>query len=833
MSAHRTAARRPHQVPSSPHLTRLALAARLAITAPLMMGALGATFATGTHAQQQAPARAYDIPSGPLTTVLARFVGESGIFLAGTGEAAQGKSSPGLRGSYTPEEGLAALLSGTGLDTTRTSSGTYVLRVVPAPARGASALQDSSLPEVKVTAQSARDATSEGRNSYAARAATIGKLPLSLREIPQSVTVITRQRMDDQNLISVTEALRNTTGVIATGYFGQETPSARGYAMSEQHDGVPQQGGSSGLAPDLDIYDRVEILRGASGLLSGSGEPGGTVNYVRKRPQHEFALSGTVSAGSWNNRRAEFDVAGPLNSEGTLRGRAVGVYQERDFFYDVAHLQRGTAYLAVEYDLTPRTTAGLSYAALKRTGESYWGLPTYLDGRFIEDRSAYVGLDRSYLMKVDDALIDLKHRFDNGWEAKGTLSWRMHDFDGYGAYGSTGLDQATGLGNMMIGRIQSQTRREGLDVNVGGPVRLFGHTHTLLAGYNKARQDYIGGSRYVAATGVDMLNTHDFGALTPQNITSESQTVTVQSGFYGMARVKVADPLTVVLGARWTDYLSRSRAVVPTAGAWTTSKANANNEFSPYGGVIWDATKQVSLYASYADIFVPQTQTAINGNTLDPRVGEQLEAGVKAAFLDGALNASFAVFRIRDENRAMIDADNIGCGGTVTGTCYVAAGLVQSDGWEAEISGSPLPGWDLSAGYTYNETKYARDSTAANVGQPFNTQTPRQLLRLWSQYRFNDAWLDGALKGWNVGAGVQAQSGVYSGTTTATVKRREQPGYAVTSLQIGYRVDAHWSASLAVNNLFDRHYYQLVGGTGFANLYGDPRNVMLTVKGRF
>jgi len=802
----------------------------LSFAIALGCGLLAAAPAVHAQAAQAAASQyQYDIPAGPLGETLTRIARESGRGISVAPELVAGRSAPAVRGRYSAEDAARLALAGSGLELVVTPSGALGVR------QGETSLAPvnvsaTTLAELRVTAAAERSATSEGSGSYAAQAATIGKTSQSLREIPQSVTVITRQRMDDQHLVSVTDALRTATGVVSTGYYDQETPTVRGFSMNEQHDGVPQQGGSSGLAPDLAIYDRVEILRGSSGLMSGSGEPGGAVNFVRKRPQTEFGFGATLAAGSWNNRRAVVDVNMPLSEDGAFRGRVVGAYQERDFFYDVAHNRRSTTFITLEYDLGPRTTIGASHAYVERDGHSFWGLPTYTDGSFIKSRSAFVGPDTNYLMKVEESAVDLKHRFDNGWEAKGALSRRAHRFDGYGAYNNSGgVDPATGLGGLAIGLIQSTTLRTGGDLSVSGPVELFGQTHTLAFGYNKSLYDYTGGANYVSASNVDLFNDHDFDALLPTRVNNKSQTVTEQAGYYGMARIKLAEPLTLVLGGRWTDYESKSRTVRPAKGRWTRSNAEANGEFTPYGGLIWDFSQQMSLYASYTDIFVPQTQMDAAGKVLDPRVGWQGEVGVKGEFFDGGLNASVAVFRIRDENRAMTDTANIGCGGTSTGTCYTAAGLVQSQGWEAEVSGSPAPGWDISAGYTYNQTEYLRDTNAANVGERFNGGTPTHLFKLWTHYRFDHRLFDGALAGWSVGAGLRAQSSVYNGTSTATVKRREQPGYAVASLQVGYKMDRHWSATLAVNNLFDRRYFELVSGTGFANIYGEPRNVMLTV----
>ncbi len=801
-----------------PFLRQSIVAAAAALAAAMLMP-VAAAESVDTPAL-----RTLDIAAGPLAEVLGRYAASLGLALSFSAEQVGDRRSDGLHGRYSADEGFRMLLNGTGL--VHKIEGN-VVTLHPAPA---GAVQ---LPAVRVesTVSSNNAAVSEGTQSYTGRAATVFKGAQSLREIPQSVSVVTRQRMDDQNLVSVAEALRSTTGVTVSGYQGTESYSARGYAMSNQFDGVPQQ--SDALHLDLAIYDRIEVLRGPSGLVQGSGEPGGTVNYVRKRAGDRLALSGALSLGSWDNYRGELDVGGPLNKSGSLRARGVAVFQDQDFFYDVANSQRQTLYGTVEYDLTQATTAGIALTRMRRDANVFWGLPMYSDGTRIEDRSSFVGAAENYNMDVDEISADIRHRFGSGWEAKIAAFYQERMYDGFGSYATAPLSRESSIGTLAVGHIQGDMEREGVDVNLSGPVEMFGRTHTLTVGYNRATYDYTVGSLYVRINDVDVLNQHYFGDALPGDIPTKSQTVTHQSGFYGLARIKLLDPLTLIVGARFTDYSSKSRPALPEPGPWTRSKAAADNEFSPYGGLVWDVTSQVSLYASYADIFVPQTQMNVREEVLDPRVGWQGEVGAKGEWFDGALNASIAVFRIRDTNRAMRDLDNVGCGGTADGACFVAAGLTQSEGWEAEVSGSPTSGWDVTAGYTYNTTEILRDTNSASVGMPVTTLVPKHLFKLWNHYRFGKQTFGGALDGWSAGLGVQAQSEIYSGVATTEVQRLEQPGYALTSLSLAYQSAERWSATLAVNNLCDRHYFNSLGNASFANLYGEPVNVMLTVRARW
>jgi len=756
----------------------------------------------------------YEIPAGPLAPALSRYAQLSGADIVVDTRSLQGLTTQGLQGSHTVTEGFAILLRGTGYRASRTAAG-YVIE--PEPRNSAVTLEP-----VRVDGDAWRNATTDGIDSYAARAVTITKDAQSLREIPQSVSVMTRQQMDDQGLTTVAEAMSYVTGLTPSDYENTEKFNARGFSTSAQYDGMPQQDTMAHM--DLAIYDRIEVLRGPTGLLTGTGEPGGAINYVRKRPRAEGHFSASASGGSWDFYRLEADGGGPLNESGTLRGRLVGAYEDENKFYDWGRSEPRTFYGVLEYDLTPRTTIGLAATYNNRRFRNFNGLPLYSDGS-VPDRDAYVGPSKMSEMSTYDVGTDLTHRWDNGWEFKAAYLHRETRYRGYSAFTGSRIDIDTGLASgMSVGRIANDFEWDQGDVHVSGPVSFLGQEHRFTLGYNYARSDTTTGSRFSYIENVAPLDDHDFNDAYALPVLNRNNSIITQSGVYASGRFKLADPLSLVLGGRWTDYREKSRAVSPEVGAWTRSAANTKGEFTPFGGIVLDVSPQVSVYASYTDIFVPQSDQDYTGQTLDPRKGWQTEAGVKGEFFDGRLNASLAVFRIRDQNRAITDPDHIGCGGTPTGLCSRAAGLVQSQGWEAEVSGSPLPGWDIAAGYTYTNAKFLRDSDEANVGKRFGADIlPKHLFKLWTQYRFQQDDFGGALNGWRVGMGVQAQSDVYTPSM-------RQGGYAVVSARLGYQINKQWDAALSVNNLFDREYLRTPGYDTFYNLYGAPRSAILTLR---
>ena len=520
-------------------------------------------------------------------------------------------------------------------------------------------------------------------------------------------------------------------------------------------------------------------------------------------------------------------MGGPLTSSGNLRARVVGVFQDEDKFYDVGFNHDRAVYGVIEYDLTPRTTIGVSGIYSRRNFINSFGLPLY-DDNTVPSRGSFTGSEATSRQRSRELFVDINHDFGGDWSFKGAYSLRRLTYGGYSVFPYDAINRETGLvSGLSAGRVEQETRWHSFDAHVTGPVHLFGQTHDLTFGVNRSRYDFIGGTKFVNPGEWDVLNDHDLSDVIDENITYRYETITAQTGFYGSARIRLADPLTVILGGRLTNYKIKDRDIVPDVTPWIDSAANTKGRFTPYAGVVLDVTKQLTLYASYTDTFAPQTTQDVNNRTLDPRIGWQIETGVKGSFFDDALNASVALFRMHDSNRAIIDEVNVGCGGTFDGTCYRAAGKVRSQGIEAEINGSPLPGWDITLGYTYNQQRYLSDSDPTNVGQRFlPAQSPERMFKLWTQYDLGKAGVHGWASGLTFGGGIQAQSNMYS-----TLVR--QGSYAVVNTKIGYAVSENWDLSLVVNNLFDRNYLRIPGYAIYYNIYGEPRNFRLALRGSF
>lgn len=300
-----------------------------------------------------------------------------------------------------------------------------------------------------------------------------------------------------------------------------------------------------------------------------------------------------------------------------------------------------------------------------------------------------------------------------------------------------------------------------------------------------------------------------------------------RSGWYGMTRFSISDPLKVIVGARISNYEVFNWS---QADGWVKGANTASNEISPYGGLVYELNPQISLYGSYTDVFRPSSNYGKNG-ILDPIVGWQVEAGAKGTFFNGNLNASFAVFQLNETNRPIVDTANVGCGPTAT-TCYISTGLTRTRGFEAEVSGSPVRNLQIAASYTNSDTLYIRDGNPTNVGQRVNTQKPKHQLALWGRYKFTEGMLDK----FTFGGGLRWQSKTWWGTPAelaSGIETRKQAPYGLVDAQVAYQIDPSTDVTLNIRNLLDKSYYSRVSYTSFYTIYGEPRSAMLTLRKKF
>ena len=470
---------------------------RQTVRRTLLSSALVASVLLGSSLAQAAPV-ALNIPAQSLANALNELGKQANLQILYSADQVQGIKSHSVSGSLEPVKALETLLQGSGMSY-QLNGDTVILNAPQGKGLelGATTISGQGL---------GNSLTTEGTGSYTTGATSSStKLPLSIRETPQTVTVVTRQNMDDQGAQSIGDVLRNAPGISTQAYDSDRMEySARGFAITNfqydgvnsMYDGVFDEGATK---VDMALYDRVDIVKGATGLLSGSGEPSATVNLIRKKPTREFKASITGSAGSWDNYRTEGDISGPLNEDGSVRGRFVTALQDADSYLDHYSKKNQVFYGILEADITPDTlfTFGMDYQDIKPRGSSWTGNPYYFSNYTKTDfsRSFNPATDWSRRdVQARTTFASLEHRFANDWKIKGTINQQVNDHDTQlGSASGDKPDPVTGDGMFFYwGKWEGHRVQNTFDLNATGPFSLFGREHELVVGYTSQESRQTG-----------------------------------------------------------------------------------------------------------------------------------------------------------------------------------------------------------------------------------------------------------------------------------------------------------------------------------------------------
>jgi outer membrane receptor for ferric coprogen and ferric-rhodotorulic acid len=664
-------------------------------------------------------------------------------------------------------------------------------------------------------------------------------LSLSSRETPQSVTVIDNLRMQEQGLTDISSVMEQIVGIQSnrTSALGTDGTNytARGFAVKNYLvDGISRPANIYGFTEDtadLIAYERVEVIRGSAGMMTGTGQPSAAINMIRKRPGIETRASMSATAGSWDMRRIEGDVGRALTSDGRVRARVAGSWQENDTFIDREHFKRHALYGVIEADLTPNTllTAGVEYQNFRNSGASRGGLPLYYtDGTETHFARSTNGAANwsNFKRKSTNIFASLSHDFSPNWQLKIDAEHKSGSYDEtIGYFFGNAIDKQTGLGGTLYAtRWASDLTLDAIYANLRGSFEAFGQEQHVALTISHARFDddqtpYPGwwaGTDYAKPiNALEFFKTGDTAKpdLTPSDYLSGNRVQT--SAAAGVARLKPIGPLSVIIGGRLTwwkqDEYSQAAA---SSGIWTS----INDEkavLTPYAGLVLDFTKSVSAYLSYASVFEPQTNRDASNSILSPLEGNTYELGLKADFLDGRLSASAAVFRMLQDNYAV--ADEVPANLPNGATSYHAVSGMKSSGFEIEVNGEILPGWRVAGGFAN-----ARAEDRDGVRQ--FPQTPKNSFKMFTSYR-----LPGKLDALTLGGNVKWQGKTHPQFSGPNGIFYAQDSLAVVDLMAIYRFSDHLTLAAHLNNLFDKSYYSGLA-TGSAR-YADPRNLMVTLRG--
>ena len=921
------------------HVSRLAIAAA-SLAVPLGM--------TAPAVAQQAPSEAeqdFAIPAGPLAQALQAYSAATGIQLVYSSDLVAGANSPGVTGHMARTEALGRLLAGTGL-TAGLSGNSATIRRVTANAgervlgavriegaQGSSYFGGAGVAAGVNGINGSRDITAtEGTKSFTSGALTIGsKVPQAMKDVPQSVSVLTSERLEQQHVTDFTSAMQQLPGI--TLVQGATSLENKFYSRGFQITSIQVDGGAPlttiyDFYPQIDmsVYDHVELVRGANGLFDGYGDPSGTVNLVRKKPLDHAQVLLEGQAGSWSNYRTMIDATAPLALDGRLRGRLVMTWQDQDHFYKVAKDRKTLIYGITEFDATPTTllTAGLNYTR-QNSLPWYNGLPRYITGADLKlPRSTCLCFPwNRWDFDTTEIFGGLEQKIADAWKLKVNLTHNRQKTTKKLGYSYGAVNPLTGIGPRLLGLYRdSASTQFSAEAVLTGAFTIFGQRQEITIGANRASSNASGGTVYddliysdsstpyqpypggpifcfgggcpagtippaTPPINVFNFNPNDLLFTEPANPLPVRRYVAlgvVQTGAYASLRLTAFDRLHLTTGLRWSRYQYKNATnelceFIPTSGTPRPGNCVGKNvgdtrltqsqtyheqhfDWPPPVNVSFDVTKQLTAYAGYTYIYKSQANLLTSDNKpIAPLTGSNVEAGLKWAPRDGKLNFSLSAYRIRQKGFGIPDPSvpvhqvtpNIYC-------CYLADpnATFQSEGVDIEATGEILPGWQVAASYNFNNNKKEGSSFSSTAGQPFTSIQPKNLYKLWTSYDFGAAGHGGPLSGLTISGGINGQSSAfYSGSICVNPKNPPPPpgnnntcasnsppnlvpyaftvpGYVVATARIDYQFSPKWSLAVNVENIFDKTYYQTVGGdpTG-GNWYGAPRSVTVSVRGKW
>lgn len=846
---------------------------------------------------------AFDIPAQPLGDALRRFAERTGIQLGYSTELVAGRQSAAVRGTMTSREALAQLLVGTGISGQFIDARTVSLELLPdadgARVLGAVRIQGMQgegggygpLTRGDGIAQlgGVRGRQDDEAVGYRARVATAGGgVPTAIEDIPRSISVLTQDQIEDQDIFDFRDALKRLPGVTfretTAQQAGNATITSRGYPVNTvQIDGGPAQRlslyGNGTL--DLAAYERVELVRGPNGVFAGADiGPGGTLNLVRKRPSDRETLQLQLTAGSFERRQVQADYSVPSILGSNIAFRGIVSWQDTEFFYWNADKKNLLIYGIFDMPLgeSARFEIGGKYTEVDETA-TYFGVGRYIEGpawdvpyefNASNDLTYNKGYDKELFARIH---MDLADQWD--FQLGISRNWGFYDKAFYGSYygnfqpdmvQATGLTVGLTLGDTSpsgIGLRADQDSLGGLqaDLRINGQFStwLFEHSLFLSAEYSEAYTSsgeekplfavklirtladwypdnpYITVNEYLALIGEEPIPGLDDIYYTRTD--RDYATSNVSMGFTVQDVISVSDWLDLNVQLRW--FASRSASAGTSYDILTEEQTFASynssetvSKIRPTYGITLKPLDRLRIFASYSEGFNDQSQLYdIDHNPLDPATYQNWEAGLKWA--SDTWYAALTAYDLRLSNSAEAVEEGVPgareCPPTGQSACYYREGAIQtSRGIDFEVAGEVLPGLQLLASYNYNENETISSSL------PISTVSPAHTAKLWVD------WTPSFLPQLSLRAGADYRSRIYETGQRYVVERIEgtneyrqiyvgpfeidEPAATVFEAGASYDFNDRLRLDVLVENLTDKRY--------FATKYSlaAPRTVTATLR---
>lgn len=705
------------------------------------------------------------------------------------------------------------------------------LALFPNLSQAAGAAEDTII--VEGSSDSASDTQEQ---DYSVRTTSAGtKMEMAQRDIPQSVSIITGQRMQDQQLQTLGDVMEHTMGISGSQADSDRTSYySRGFEIDNYMvDGIPtwfeSRWNLGDALSDMALFERVEVVRGANGLLTGTGNPAASINMIRKHAtSREFKGEVSAEYGSWDKQRYVADMQSPLTDDGSVRARIIAGYQNNDSWLDRYNSEKTFFSGILDADLGTSTalSAGYEYQRIDVNSPTWGGLPRWnTDGSSNRyDRARSTAPDCAYNDKeINKVFVTLKQRFAETWQATMNATHSEVKFDSKMMYVDAYVNKATG---MLVGPYSShgpgydyvggtgwnsgKRKVDAVDLFADGGYDLFGRQHNLMIGasYSKQNNRYFSAWANVFPDEIGSFNNFNSSSFPetswgPQSLAQDD--TTRMKSVYAATRFSLLDTLHLIVGVRYNNWSIE-----------TLTYNMEKNHTTPYAGLVYDINDNWSAYTSYTSVFQPQNKRDSSGKYLTPITGNNYEVGLKSDWMDSRLTTTLALFRIEQDNLGQAT------GGQIPGSngeaAYKTVDGTVSKGVEFEINGALTDNWQM----TFGATRFVAED---NEGNAVNPNLPRTSVKLFTRYRLP------VMPELTIGGGVNWQNRVYKDTATPYgTFRAEQGSYALVDMFTRYQVTKNFAVQGNVNNLFDKTYDTNIDGS---IVYGEPRNFSITASYQF
>jgi len=770
----------------------------------------------------------YSIPAGQLDDVLSQFARQAGITLSSTPQLTNGLQSSGLNGQYATAQALRQLLNGSGLRAVSQGGHSYVLQAQPLDAA-------LSLPDTDVRGFSLGNAlgSTEGYNATHSQVATKTSMPLV--ETSQSVSVVTRQQIDDQGSQTVAQAMRYTPGVLTNPYGAThryDYVAMRGFNDGSVDniyvDGLKSMGDNgtySTMQVDPYFLERIDILKGPSSVLYGRSSPGGLVALTTKKPLFSAYHQVQATVGTQGQRGMGFDFSGPVDEDQRIAYRLTGLADASDTQFDHNKEERYAIAPAISVDFSEDTSLTLqAYLQHDPNGGYHSGNPAdgmlhprnglRLSDHFFEGET---GID-SYERTQQSFSYQFEHRFNDIFTARQNFRYQDSDVSMDQVYSAGWADAESNILNRAYTGGDERLHSYIIDNMLQAEFFTGAAKHTLLMGTDYQRRKADVEWRYGTVNPLDAGNPQ-YGNGNLQLLgENRYQRRLQQTGVYLQDLVEL-DQWRFSLGLRqdWVKVSEQNRD--------SDTKVNdQRSKFTTRAGVLYLFENGIAPYVSYSESFNPNTVSDQDGRPLAPTEGTQWEAGIK--YQPGGSDNLFtaSVFRIEQENLASKQPNE---------DFYRAVGQVRSQGLELEAHVQLSDSLKLLGGYTFTDIEYSKSMPSLVSGNLDNkgnspTQAPKQMLSLWADYNFHQ----GALDGLRLGGGVR-----YVGYSWVDAENSMKvPSYTLFDASVGYDLGKVGLTGLDVrlnaNNLTNESYITSCASLNYCYM-GEERNVSATVSYQF